>query len=131
MCSSQASDDHEITEPEKEASLEGWAHAICALVVSSPVILFVGVIRWNIKDQLDDDLAAILTWFCDTVLFFLFFFPAAIATKSKIIRLLFQKSVSGLATLLGVAAIFFVIVFAVIAVMGFWELFKFVMDAMR
>lgn len=58
------------------------SEAGCLLLTLSPVILFVGAMRWNIKDKLDADLAMIMTWFCDSVLLFLLLLPMA-RTKYK------------------------------------------------
>lgn len=54
----------------------------CLFLMLSPLIAFVGAMRWNITNKLDADLAIILTWFCDTALMFLLLLPLS-ATRSK------------------------------------------------
>ena len=63
----------------------------CLFLVLSPLIAFVGAIRWNITEKLDADLAAIMTWFCDSAVLFLLLLPLAQSkAKSKIVDRFFD-----------------------------------------
>lgn len=75
------SDESPKEQPAQDPSLS-LPQAGCMLLILSPLIALVGGMRWNIKAKLDPDLAAIMTWFCDSALLFLLLLPMA-STKFK------------------------------------------------
>jgi hypothetical protein len=107
------------------------AHAGCLFLTLSPFIAFIGAMRWNITDKLDADLAIILTWFCDSVLFFLLVLPfAETIKKNKIVENLYTAAATKLFVTVWAFLAIAIVGFVVATLAAFHYLIGVLFDAM-
>ncbi len=96
------------------------SQAGCLLLILSPLIALVGGMRWNIKATLDADLAAILTWFCNSALLFLLLLPmASTRFKGKLLTRIFTLVSTKLYLTVQIFRIFALIAFVIATLISF------------
>lgn len=97
----------------------GWLSCIFLLLLFSPLIAFLGAMRWHIPNQLDGDLRFIFCWFVDAFLYFLVAYPFYITARNGIVKGVFERLSNGAYTAVFVAAIVAVAAFVVATFFAF------------
>jgi hypothetical protein len=131
----QSMDEPRTESPDGQNDEQGHLSSIlsigCLWLFLSPLIAFIGAMRWNITQKLDADLAFILTWFCDTSLLFLILFPVVSAYPNNILtRKLYAIAEVKLMLTVGIFYLLLVIAFVFVVVIAFHNLMVFLFAAL-